>query len=372
MAGLENGWHRFLSHAENSTFDSRFATAFAGRNVCVTGAGGDIGSALTKSLRPQDLGSLVLVDAAEHGLFEMQRYMETKHPHARCYYILGSVEDYQLLASAFDRVRPEVVFHAAGVKHVGLTEHNPVAAVRNNVLGTHALLRAASDYGASIFVMLSTDKAVRPHSVMGVSKRIGELLTVSLSHAKFRASAIRLGNVIGSRGSVIPLFLRQIAQGLPISVTDRQASRYFFSRHEAINAILAAGAAACDGVILVPPFLRPVLVAELAEFLARQYDPSNTPRLHFTGLRPGEKLTEDLVGENEEQVGTVDGPLTVTKTRRLSLEASDEAVARFTASLHSNSDLVAEFRRVVPEYAPSELMRSNSATSLPGKYCERK
>lgn len=350
-------WQRFFPEAHRNGFREDFAAEYAGEIVCVAGAAGFIGSALVKALAREDLRSLILLDSSEHGLFEIRRHMQAAHPKMTCECILGSVNDRGLLDSVFSGVRPHIVFHAAAFKHVELLEHSPFAAIKNNVLGTYRLLQAALEYDVPKLVLLSTDKAANPHSVMGVSKRLAELLTVSLSSPKFRASAIRLGNVIGSRGSVIPIFLDQLAEHQAVSVTHPQASRYFLSREESVSAILAAGNAACDGMVLIPDFAAPVLIVELARFLARTYSASE--QLCFIGLKPGEKLTEDLTAPNETEAGTVAGPLQVIRTPKLSVRECQEAVAQLSDCVADRdcSRLLQLLCQLVPEYVPSRLMQ---------------
>jgi FlaA1/EpsC-like NDP-sugar epimerase len=370
MAGFTGDWERFLPQSRFENFNSRFAAPFAGQVVCVAGAGGYIGSALVKTLAAEDLRSLILIDSSEHGLFEIQRYLAAWQPDLDCHAILGSVGDNQLLNELFTSFRPEVVFHTAAFKHVGLLEQNPFAAIENNVLGTYALAEAALRHGVSKFVMVSTDKAVRPHSVMGVSKRIAELITLSLSGPAFRANIIRLGNVIGSTGSVVPIFREQIEKGGPISVTHAEASRYFLTTDEAVSAILAGGAAVCEGKILLPDLGESVRIAELAGFLASRSFKSDggTLPIRFIGLRPGEKLREDLIGEAESVVGAIDGPLTVVKTQRVSRADCDEVIERLTDCIaeRDRADLLETLRAIVPEYVPSVLIRERAAAANQG------
>lgn len=316
------------------------------RSVCVTGAGGYIGSALAKALASQSLDSLVLLDSSECNLFEIQRQIETAHP------ILGSVQDDALLDEMFGRFRPEIVFHAAAFKHVALLEQNPFAAIQNNALGSYTLARTALRHGVSRLVVVSTDKAVRPRGVMGVSKRIADLLTLSLSCASCRINAVRLGNVVGSIGSVVPLFLEQIRNGQPLTVTDPNASRYFLSTKEAVAAILATGEADCEGRILLPKLGTPISILELAKSLAE-----NVP-IRFIGLRPGEKVTEDLIGDGETEVGTMDGSLTILETQKLTSEQCDEAAVRLRAALARRDvrELLDVLRCLVPDYVPSSAL----------------
>ena len=351
MAESKQHWDRFLLHSSDKPVRSEFTAAFADQAVCVTGAGGYIGSALVRALAAEPLRSLVLLDSSEQGLFEIQRHMEAEHAQTKCEYVLGRIDDAELVAAVFTRLRPQIVFHAAAFKHVGLLEQNPFAAIRNNALGTHTLLQAALQSEVATFILVSTDKAVHPHSMMGVSKRLAELITLSHSRPAFHSSAVRLANVIGSSGSVVPIFLDQMAKGQPLSVTHAHASRYFLSRDEAVSAILAAGAAACDGKILLPDFGEPVRVADFAAFLSGN--------IRFTGLRPGEKLTEDLIGAKETRIGTVPGPLTVIETDTLSKRECEKAVAALSACVaHRDLNLLLEtLRELIPEYVPSKLMQ---------------
>ncbi len=336
----------------------------SGSGICVTGGAGYIGSAVVRALGGTGLRSLLLLDSSEHGLFELRRTMKKEHPTANCEYVLGSVGDGGLLRDLFRHFRPRVVFHAAAFKHVGMLERNPFAAIENNALGTQVLVQAALECGVPQVVLVSTDKAVNPHSIMGVSKRIAELFTLTENGSACKTSAIRLGNVIGSTGSVVPIFLSQIAAGGPLLVTHPQASRYFLSREAAAAGILAAGKAACEGVVLIPELAEPLLVADLAASLARSHRPGAETTICFTGLGPGEKLVEELVGANETRIGMVDGPLTVVSTRRLSRMECDEAVARLSDCLRRRDlgSLLTTVRELVPEYVPSALMLESSKT----------
>lgn len=321
------------------------------RTVCVTGAGGYIGSALVKALARDGAQSLLLLDSSEYALFEIQRYMEAAHPEVFSEPVLGSAGDARLVDALFGRYYPGIVFHAAAFKHVGLLERNPFAAIANNVLGSYTLAHAAARHGAGTLVFVSTDKAARPASVMGVSKRIAELLILSVSRPpSFRANAIRLCNVIGSPGSVIPLFLEQIEQGGDLQVTHPEASRYFLSLEQTVAAILAAANTDCEGKVLLPEFGDPVSIGELAAFLGRELP------VRFTGLGPGEKTAEDLIGPDEEAVGLIDGPLTVVNSRKLSYEDCECAVQRLARCIgrRDMAGLLETLVWLVPEYEPSE------------------
>ncbi len=354
MGQADPSWDRFLLPSIGKSFRTPFASSFAGQVVCIAGGAGYIGSALVKALAVEDVRSVVVLDSSERALFEIQRELAA----VPCQFILGDITHSSLIHSVFRRFQPRILFHAAAFKHVGLLEHNPFAAIKNNALGTYNLLRVAEEHGIARFVLVSTDKAVNPHSVMGVSKRIAELFTLSFSNPAFQACAIRLANVIGSTGSVVPIFLSQIASRQALRVTHPQASRFFLSIEEAVTGILAAGASGCDANILLPPLSDPVLVVDLARFLLTKYAPDNKTQLCFTALGPGEKLTEDLIGKDEQAVGTLDGALTVVRSQRLSRAKAGELAAKLSRSVSSfdGNALIQNLQRIVPEYSPSNLV----------------
>jgi FlaA1/EpsC-like NDP-sugar epimerase len=302
---------------------------------------------------------ILLLDSAEHSLFEIQRYLESAGNQVPYEAVLGTVDDADLLDSIFSRCRPEIIYHAAAFKQVPLLELNPIAAVQNNAIGTWALAQAAIRHGTSTFVLISTDKAVNPHSVMGVSKRIAELATVALSTTVCRMNAIRLVNVIGSGGSVVPVFWKQIAECRPVTVTHPEVTRWFLSLRETVEAVLACGAAACEGRILLPERGEPVRIAELAEFLIRASH-REIP-IQFTGLRPGDKLNEELTYKNEVTDGFAGGPLEIIRTCRRAPADLEDAIERLSARIAARdvSGLIRTLSSVVPEYVPSDLLRLN-------------
>lgn len=291
------------------------SAGLAGQSVLVTGAGGFIGSALVKRIVDAGPARLAMLDASEQNLFEIAQTIKDEA-------ILGSVTDERLLDDVFTRCRPNVVLHAAAYKHVPLLESNPFAAIHTNTIGTYRVAEAAIRHGAARLVLVSTDKAVYPRSILGASKRIAEFAVLALSSARCQMNAVRLGNVWGSTGSVVPIFQRQIAEGGPVTVTHRDATRYFLTLDAAVEVILAGAAADCAGRVLLPELGSPVRI----EDLARQLMGDRNVPISFTGLRLGDKLSEELVYADEVKEGEC-GPLSVYRSpapERAVLEAAIE------------------------------------------------
>ena len=287
-----------------------------GQSVLVTGAGGYIGSALVKAIAATRPSRLVLLDSCEQNLFDISRTVPGEA-------VLGSVTDAALLDDLFHRFHPSIVYHAAAYKHVPLLEQNPFAAIHNNAIGTYTLVQAILRHGPARLVLVSTDKAVNPCSFLGISKRIAELVVVSLSCPRHTMNAVRLGNVIGSTGSVIPIFQQQIGAREAVTVTHRDATRYFMPLENAVEAILAAGAAECSGRILLPDLGAPVRIEEMARSLMGD---EQLP-IRYIGLRPGDKLSEELLFAQEVKEGS-SGPLTVIRTPTLDPARLDAAMER--------------------------------------------
>ena len=261
-----------------------------------------------------------MLDSCEQNLFEIAGCVAGEA-------ILGSVTDGRLLDEIFRRYRPTVVLHAAAYKHVPLLESNPFAAVQTNAIGTYTLAQAMLRYAASRLVVVSTDKAVYPRGIMGASKRIAEFTAIALSGARCAMNAVRLGNVWGSTGSVVPIFQRQIAEGGPVTVTHRDATRYFLSLDAAVEAILWCAAADCAGRVLLPDLGAPVRIEDLARSLMGGVDVA----IQITGLRPGDKLTEDLVYADEVKE-EMSGALSVYRSPAPDPAVLERAIERLRAA----------------------------------------
>ena len=273
-----------------------------GKTVLVTGGGGSIGSELCRQIARHDPGRLIIFDIYENNAYEIQQELKRKYPGLCLEVLIGSVRDAGRVYDIMDRFRPELVFHAAAHKHVPLMEDSPAEAVKNNVFGTMNVAKAASACGAARFVLISTDKAVNPTSIMGATKRICEMLVQMMNEqSRTEYVAVRFGNVLGSNGSVIPLFRSQIEDGGPVTVTHKDVIRYFMTIPEAVSLVLQAGAFGRGGEIFVLDMGEPVRIDDLARNMIRLsgFEPDVDIPVVYTGLRPGEKLYEEILMQEE-------------------------------------------------------------------------
>jgi FlaA1/EpsC-like NDP-sugar epimerase len=350
-SGLD--WRRFVAQPDSGTASSRFTRQHTGHCVLITGAGGSIGSALARAIAGARVERLLLLDSSEISLFELQGQISSTRHDAPFEIVLGSVDDASLLDWILSRHRVDVIYHAAAWKQVGLLESNPFSAIRNNAVGTYTLAQAAIRGGVDKLVLVSTDKAVNPRSIMGASKRIAELVVASLSSAACRMNAIRLCNVIGSSGSVVPIFLRQIERREPVTVTDPEVTRWFLTIGQTVEAILACGASAEEGKILLPPVGEPVRIAGLARFLIHKEGNGWPGEVAYIGLRPGEKLTEELIFERERKV-RMEECLTVLETPSLGTGELSALMSDLSdrIQLFDLPGMLRAIQSVVPEYVP--------------------
>ena len=273
-----------------------------GKVVLVTGGGGSIGSELCRQIASHSPKQLIVFDIYENNAYDLQQELKETFPELHLTVLIGSVRNTHRIESVFEKYRPDIVYHAAAHKHVPLMEDSPNEAIKNNVFGTYKTARAADKYGAKRFVLISTDKAVNPTNIMGASKRMCEMIIQMMNnHSKTDFVAVRFGNVLGSNGSVIPLFKKQIEHGGPVTVTHPDIIRYFMTIPEAVSLVLQAGAYAKGGEIFVLDMGEPVKILDLAKNLIRLsgYVPNEDIMIEFTGLRPGEKLYEELLMDEE-------------------------------------------------------------------------
>lgn len=274
----------------------------AGKTVLVTGGGGTIGSELCRQIAEHKPKRLIVFDVYENNAYDIQNELKRKYPKLDLVTLIGSVRDSKRLECMFNTYRPDIVYHAAAHKHVPLMEDSPNEAVKNNVFGTLKTARCADKYGAEKFVLISTDKAVNPTNIMGASKRICEMIIQAYNNrSETEFVAVRFGNVLGSNGSVIPLFKKQIEAGGPVTVTDPDIIRYFMTIPEAVTLVLQAGASAKGGEIFVLDMGKPMKILDLAENLIRLSGlvPYKDINIEFIGLRPGEKLYEEMLMDEE-------------------------------------------------------------------------
>ena len=328
-----------------------------GRIVLVTGAGGCIGSALAKRQIYSGAKLVLLLDHSEQNLYEIHTELSAVAGSPVHLPILGDISDRGLLDELIHELHHG---RAAAYKHVPLMEGNPIAVIRNNVLGTWTVANAALRHGIGQLIMISTDKAVNPRSVMGAAKRVAELILLRLGNARTRMSALRLGNVLGSNGSVAPLFQQQIASGGPVTVTHPDCFRYFLSLAETVDLILAT-AALGENAIFIPELGASVKVLDLANRLISEAGHrAGEMEIVFTGLRPGDKLTEDLVSATEWAEPTADAKLQKINGPQPSSKALDAAIQVISETIRTRhlAALVESLCEAVPEYRPSEMLLS--------------
>jgi len=333
------------------------SAAMRGHVVMVSGAGGSIGSEICRQVCRFAPSALLLVERAENNLFHIHRELAASHPEVPLVPCIADVGDALRMEDLFEEHRPTVVFHAAAHKHVPMMEWNPGEAVKNNVLGTKNLAELSDRHGVERFVMISTDKAVNPTSVMGASKRVAEIFVQALSQrSRTRFVTVRFGNVLGSAGSVIPIFQEQIASGGPVTVTHPEMKRYFMTIPEASQLVLQAGTMGEGGEIFILDMGEPVKIADLARDLITLsgLEPDVDVEIRFTGVRPGEKLFEELSVDAEAAEKTRHPKIFVGRFRPHAFERVQRQIREISSLAHERAeDIRAKFREIVPEYAPA-------------------
>ena len=322
--------------------------------VLVTGGGGTIGSELCRQIAEHNPKQLIIFDIYENNAYEIQNELKHNFPNLDLVTLVGSVRDSKRIDYVFRTYKPQIVYHAAAHKHVPLMEDSPNESIKNNVFGTFKTADCADRYGVKRFVLISTDKAVNPTNIMGASKRICEMIVQSFNEkSKTEFVAVRFGNVLGSNGSVIPLFKKQLEQGGPLTVTDPNIIRYFMTIPEAVSLVLQAGANAKGGEIFVLDMGQPVKILSLAENLIRLsgYEPYKDIGIEFTGLRPGEKLYEELLMSEEGLTATENELIHIGKPIDIDKDVLFKTLDEMREVMYDeNADIRGLVKRIVPTY----------------------
>lgn len=331
----------------------------SGKRILITGAGGSIGSELVRQILEYKPGELILLDIYENNLYDLQMELNRHWPNIAIRTVIDSVRNEERMTMQMERLKPEIVFHAAAHKHVPLMESNPQAAVLNNVFGTYNVIKASHENKVEKFILISTDKAVNPTNIMGATKRLSEMIAQAfneISDTEF--VAVRFGNVLGSNGSVIPLFQKQIAEGGPVTVTHPEITRYFMTIPEAAQLVLQAGSFARGGEIFILDMGEPVKIADLAKDLIRLsgYHANKDIMIKFVGLRPGEKLYEELLLDKTKAKETRHSKIFIEPTEHFSIHELDhnlDILAEITES-NNRRELYEHMMKLVPTFHPRE------------------
>jgi FlaA1/EpsC-like NDP-sugar epimerase len=375
----EISYKDLLGRREIHLDQEKIGTFITDKTVLITGAGGSIGSELCRQVIRFEPRELLLLDAGEENLYTIQMELEHELGFSRCHPYLGKVQNFKLLDTIIKRHRPAIIFHAAAYKHVPLIEINPWEAIFNNIKGTQCLVEAAIVNRVERFVLVSTDKAVRPTNVMGASKRLTEMIMQACTREKWDGTlayaatnrvemphdtifqAVRFGNVLGSSGSVIPLFKRQIELGGPVTVTDPEMTRYFMSVEEAARLIIQAGAMGRGGEIFILKMGEPVKIDKMARDLIRLAgrEPETEIEIKYIGLRPGEKLYEELITEGEGIVPTAHDQIMVLKGNGRSYAEINRYIVRLKqlAKSFDERKIKELLQELIPEYSPAPSKR---------------
>lgn len=343
----------FLGRDQIVVNNEEIAESLRGQTVLVTGGGGSIGSELCRQIAKCKPKRLIIFDIYENNAYDIQQELLRLYPNLKLETIVGSVRDYDRLEKVFIKYRPSVVFHAAAHKHVPLMEVSPNEAVKNNCLGTLNTVKLADKYKTRKFVLISTDKAVRPTNVMGATKRICEMIVQTydkMSETDF--VAVRFGNVLGSNGSVIPLFLKQIEEGGPVTVTDREVTRYFMTIPEAVSLVIQASVYARGGEIFVLDMGKPVKIYDLAKQIIRYkgYKPGVDIEIAITGLRPGEKMYEEMLMKEEGMKSTPNKLIHIGRPIEISESFLGDLDGLIEAAWRNPDDIKVKVAEIVDTY----------------------
>lgn len=345
-----------LGRAQVKVNNSEILKSLKGKVIMVTGGGGSIGSELCRQIARSEPATLIIFDIYENNAYTIQQELKRKYPRLHLVTLIGSVRNTRRVDSIIEKYRPEVIFHAAAHKHVPLMEDSPNEAIKNNVEGTYKVAQSAARWGVKKFVLISTDKAVNPTNIMGASKRLCEMVVQMMNRqSDTDFVAVRFGNVLGSNGSVIPLFKKQIAEGGPVTVTDKRIIRYFMTIPEAVSLVLQASYYAHGGEIFVLDMGEPVKIDDLARNLIRLsgFVPDDDIKIVYTGLRPGEKLYEELLMDEEGMQETENELIFIGKPIEMDDEDFKKKLDLLDRESRAESDRIKEIvAEIVPTYHP--------------------
>jgi FlaA1/EpsC-like NDP-sugar epimerase len=358
--------YRDLIRRETVKLDEKLIESdICGQRVLVTGGGGSIGSELCRQIASFNPRRLVIFERAESPLYEIELELRKAFSHVDVIPVLGDIQNRDHLKECFEKFRPQIVFHAAAYKHVPMLENQPWKGIENNILGTANLVSVSNEFAVEYFLMVSTDKAVKPANVMGASKRVAEMITLNhntCSVSKPRFMAVRFGNVIGSAGSVVPLFKKQIEEGGPVTVTHPDVTRFFMTIREAAQLILQAGAIGEGGEIFILDMGTPVKIVDMARDLIRLsgFEPDVDIKIEYIGLRPGEKLFEELITDDENALPTVHPKILMLKGSACDIDLLNGKIQELSslAAAQDAAQIRSKLQEIVPDYAPSDTAKA--------------
>ncbi len=324
--------------------------------VLITGAAGSIGSELSKQVAKFKPSTLLLLDQDETGIFNISKKIKNEFPKLKFSSIIADIQDKEKIDKIFSSFRPNVIFHAAAYKHVPLMEENPDEAIKNNIFGTKSVAETSLKYGVEKFVLISTDKAVNPTSIMGTTKRVGEMICQNLNQGQVKFISVRFGNVLGSRGSVIPVFQEQIKRGGPVEVTHSEMKRYFMTTPEACLLVMQAGAMGQGGEVFVLDMGEPIKILDLAKEMIRLsgFEPDKDIPIVFTKPRPGEKLFEEILTAEEGTIATQNQKIFMAKLSKINEEKLNFSLNQLKeASKKGNKEKIKKIlKELIPSYQP--------------------
>ncbi|TVR68654.1 MAG: polysaccharide biosynthesis protein [Marinilabiliales bacterium] len=343
--------------------DSRISSLISGKVIMITGAAGSIGSEIVRQVKDYDPGKLILVDQAESALYDLELKIREEFNQEKCMIVAANIADETRMASIFAALRPQIIFHAAAYKHIPMMENNPAEALRTNICATKLLAELASDHGCDKFVFISTDKAVHPANVAGASKRIAELCLLDIQkRSGTRFSIVRFGNVLGSNGSVIPRFRKQIETGGPVTITHPEVTRYFMTSTIAAQLILEAGAMSEGGEIFVFEMGHSIRIYDLARKMIKLTGlvPGQDIEIKFTGLRAGEKINEEIMYTHEYTTPTDNPKISLVLDRNRSCDGISGKIEALTQLLpgNDNDKILAAFSDILPGFQHAAAVKS--------------